>query len=319
MNGVRSLSIFNSDMKRFAIDILIFALAAVVVLAIACLALPGTRAKNSMLAHQIWIEKTLQETPGGRIIFVGGSGCGNGFCSDMIANAFKRNVVNTGLHAGLGLIYQMKAVERGVKRGDCVIVVPEYANFNGEACWGDLELLSMVLDIIPSDRSLISLRHWFHLLQFVPAYATSKMVGLFKGKVCEYKPRTSPYGDSGWGQLSRDARITFPSASILMAEAYRGDAVDQLMLFKRNCENIGVRVFVCPPAYQRTSFERQKDYIQRVSRELEQAGVSFIAPPEKFALPDDLYFDTPYHLNLSGRRIRSELMMRVVGALILAK
>lgn len=90
-------------------------------------------------------------------------------------------------------------------------------------------------------------------------------------------------------------------------------------LFERNCENIGVRVFVCPPAYQRTSFEHQKDYIQRVSRELERAGISFIAPPEKFALPDNLYFDTPYHLNLDGRRIRSELMIEIFQPVVSAK
>lgn len=286
-------------MKRFALDILIFVAVVTVVLGAACVALPGTRAKNSMLAQQIWIERTLQETPGGRIIFVGGSGCGCGLCSEDIAKAFGRNVINTGLHAGLGLIYQMKAVAHGVKAGDCVIVVPEYANFNGTSCYGDLELLSMVLDVVPSDRSLLDWEHWFYLVRFVPAYATSKMVGLLKKKTA-FKPRKSQYGDAGWEPPDPNARQFFPPSPELSSDAYADDVIRHIKDFKQFCESRGARMLIFPPAFQRISFEHQADYIRRASCGLEMAGIPFVVEPDKFALSDDLFYDTPYHLNLNG-------------------
>ena len=302
-------------MKQFVLDVLAFVAAFIGVLVAACFLLPGTRAKNSMLAHQLWIEKTLHDTPGGRIVFVGGSGCGNGISSEAIAKTFGRRVVNAGLHAGLGLVYQMKAVEQDVKKGDIVVLVPEYSNFSGTGCWGNLELFAMVTDIIPDDRVLLSVPHYVWLLQFVPAYATSKLAGLFK-HIEKFKPRRSPFGDNDWDVAEPDATLPFAPAARMTSAAYADDVISPIREFKRSCEERGAAVLILPPAFQLSSFERQVNYIHRVTEELARAEIPFAVDPQAFALADNLFFETPYHLNLKGRKLRSDLMINALEPMI---
>lgn len=61
-----------------------------------------------------------------RIIFVGGSNTAFGINSPLIATALRRKPVNAGLHAALGLSFPLRWVQEGVRRGDVVVVMPEY-------------------------------------------------------------------------------------------------------------------------------------------------------------------------------------------------
>ena len=84
----------------------------------------------------------LKETPGQRIVLVGGSGVAFDCDSEMIDEIFPSyEVVNFGMYAGLGTKAVMDLSEAYIREGDIVILSPEQSEqtlsdyFNGEYMW----------------------------------------------------------------------------------------------------------------------------------------------------------------------------------------
>jgi hypothetical protein len=61
-----------------------------------------------------------------KIILVGGSNLAFGVASDSIEKALKKPVVNFGLYAGFGLTFMLKEALSEVKKGDIIVLCPEY-------------------------------------------------------------------------------------------------------------------------------------------------------------------------------------------------
>jgi hypothetical protein len=61
-----------------------------------------------------------------KIILVGGSNLAFGIASDSIEKALKKPVVNFGLYAGFGLTFVLKEALSEVKKGDVIVLCPEY-------------------------------------------------------------------------------------------------------------------------------------------------------------------------------------------------
>ena len=49
--------------------------------------------------------------------------------------------------------------------------------------------------------------------------------------------------------------------------------------------------------------------IENIHKQCDTAGLSFVALPSRYAMEDKYFYDSPYHLNMSGREIRTELMI----------
>lgn len=299
-------------MKKFIVRLVIFGVVLFGLLAGMCFLLPGTRARASMLAQQRVNEKRLAETPGQRIILVGGSGLSQGVVSSMIETNFNMRVVNTGLHAGLGLIYQMRSVQRYFHPGDVVVLVPEYSMFDSSTRYGDMELLSMLVDVVPEDRDLISFTHWIRLMQFVPRYGASKFMGLFKRSSAKFAG-FDECGDMKWAHPSSSYCRQFPIGQGSRADIFDSESLFPILEFVKDCRSRDVRVFLFPAALHHTSYLRSKEFCDKIKNDLQKSEVPYCAEPERYALPDERYDGTPYHLNLVGRQLRTKLLVEDMG------
>lgn len=308
----------SSDLCSFSVRAAIYGMLLLSGLVIACIFLPSARVRTTMLGAQISKLKALDALPGERVVIVGGSGCGQGLVTSNICEVLHRPVYNMGLHAGLGLIYQMLAVEPLLRNGDVVLIVPEYANFDGYSCFGDVELLMMVMDIIPEHKRLISPRQWLHLLPLMPKYGADKLRVMFDMSA---KPNTleryDSYGDGVYpAGLAPDERLPFPIASRMLATEYSDVVMGYIASFVANLRNREVAVYLIPPALQKSSYEKTKGFVEKIDEEMRKVGYPFIALPDRYALDDAYFYDTPYHLNLNGREIRTALLTEdVVGVL----
>ena len=264
-----------------------------------------------MLGEQREKLDRLASLEGGRIILVGGSGCGQGFVTSNLCAALKRPVYNMGLHAGLGLIYQMKSVGPLVRKGDTVILIPEYANFDGSSCFGAAELLMMVCDIMPEHKVLLSPVHWIHLLDIMPKYGADKLRHLFVPNRTKGTKNFDSFGDAIYpANLKPMAQTVFPDAEVKKECDFSLNVVHAIKEFASSMRAIGANVYLFPPAFKRVSFVRQKEYIERIEKELGKSSIPFSVSAERYALDDKYFYDTPYHLNLEGRIRRTNLMFQ---------
>ena len=71
----------------------------------------------------------LRNTPSPKIVLVGGSGVAFNTVSPMLADSFGYNVVNYGLHAGIGVRYPISDVVYNINQGDIVVIQIEYGDF----------------------------------------------------------------------------------------------------------------------------------------------------------------------------------------------
>ena len=310
---MRNSSIFSFDMKRFVCSIFLFFTLLGVGLVCACFYLPSRTVGQSMLVVQKAKIDWLSQIQGARVILVGGSGLGMGMQTSRLAQELNRPVHNMGLHAGFGLIYQLGAVaSMQLHRGDLVVVVPEYSNFDGEHCFGDQELVAVLVDILPEHRKYISLLHWMRLWRCVAKYGASKIRRFFlrpKASTLDPSGGYDAYGDAIWNGLAPDARLVVPPAKRLSVKQFSPVVLSYIRSYVDECREKGIRVILMPPAYQSCSYDRQVEYIQKVAQELKQNGTPFVAPPRRYRLDEKYFYDTPYHLNLLGRELRTKLMV----------
>lgn len=129
-------SISSSDMKRFLLSIIAFFLLLGMGLVLSCFYLPSPAVENSMLAVQKTKLEQLSRIQGPRIILIGGSGLGMGMLTSELAKELNHPVYNMGLHAGLGLIYQLSAPPVSAKKWRFNRRYPRICEFQrGELLW----------------------------------------------------------------------------------------------------------------------------------------------------------------------------------------
>lgn len=300
-------------MKRFILSSSLFVLGIFTILVVSAFFMPDNSIKNSMLGVQRVKLEMLRATEGNRLIFLGGSNLSHGLDSPEIERELDVTVVNMGLHASLGLRYIMWSTIDHIRKGDVVIIVPEYPQF-GSAFNGSAELLAMVADIIPEHKAILNKSQWIGLVEHIPRYGAGKLCRLKKCFRVERFIESEKYNIQG-DLKATDSTEPLPynkGAGFVGKEAFDKSTVKQIKEFVVAVESKGARAFLMPPCFQRTSFTRQREYIEVLESALAKEGISFIVPPSLFALDDSLFYDTPYHLNAKGYPVRTKIVIDVL-------
>ena len=62
--------------------------------------------------------------------------------------------------------------------------------------------------------------------------------------------------------------------------------------------------------YPETEFKKNKFAIEEFEKQLkDEMKIEIITSPQEMMFPDSLFFDTVYHLNEEGRRLRTEIVI----------
>ncbi len=305
-------------MGRFLKKITLFIILLVSVLGLSLMLIPYKKLGTSTFLFSILDKhRLLRSVASPKLILVGGSNLGFGLDSERISQEFQVRTVNMGIHGGLGLRYMLNDVIPFVHSGDIVVIVPEYDQFvrKGRCSDGQQELLCTLFDIYPEGRAHVSLRQWTHLARFLPTYAASKLVlylkesavGVLHGRTQSssdiYDRRAfNDYGDvvAHWQR----ARIPFPPHAI--KGTIDTDVVAFLNSFACLLESKGVHTYLLYPCFESTSFGLSHNFVELLDQKLHGSLVfPILSPPDRYMLRDDLFYDTPYHLNKAGVGIRT--------------
>lgn len=245
-----------------------------------------------------------------RVIFVGGSNLAFGLNSKEISDSLHKNVINNGLHAGLGLKFIIDDIDEYLKSGDCVVICPEYSHFFGNAAYGEpatsLTLAEYRHDVLAKCngeqlRPIISglPKVFINRIQAMKKREKKARLGDKPVKTYEYrKSGFNEYGDevSHWTLKSGNPKI---SVSKITGD-FNEDFYQYFLSVVRSWEQRGVSVIMMPPAIYDKQYDVCHNEISRLSKRLQADGHPFKAETSLFAYPDSLMFDTPYHINKKG-------------------
>jgi hypothetical protein len=302
-------------MKKIVSNLLILSLLSFVVICVIVFISPKNT--QSYLAAAIDKHQLLIEIPSPRIILVGGSNLAFSVDSEEIENRLGMPVINMGLHAGLGLRYMVDEIVPYVRKGDVVIIIPEYAHFISKSLDGRPSELGAVIKLC---RQCISGVH-------TPTQIGNVVVGILS----ESEGELRVVKDSGTGKpYSRDsfnrfgdnvAHLNMPMPGSLGARITQlsvltpNPAIKFLNFSQEQIKKKGARVFFMFPGIPEADFKAaEKDFLALQELLQTELDIPILGKMQDFVFPEDFFYDTIYHMNSVGRSYRTNRMIELISA-----
>jgi predicted Zn-ribbon and HTH transcriptional regulator len=253
--------------------------------------------------------KLMEKVDDKRIVFIGGSNLAFGLNSPVIEKEIiECKVINLGLNAGIGLRYMLADYEKYLQKGDTVIIVPEYENFYNDGSGS--QVLWEVLSLKKSLKNLTV----FNFIRSLPYLFTATKDILMADENKEYGQKFSydrrgfnENGDyTGHWKYKGKEKI---QVRILSNSKITISIINYLEKFIERSEKKGIKVILLPPVFQKSSYEINKEKIEKISNSL---ITKFEVEPKVFSYEDNLFFDTVYHLNKQGVDLRTKEIIRIL-------
>jgi hypothetical protein len=268
----------------------------------------------------------LENTPSPKVVFVGGSNLAFGLDSAALEQNLRLPVINMGLCDMFGIRYVLGEVVDSINQGDLVVMVPEYYMLEFGAD-GTSELFRSVEAYPPS--ALWILKSYCHspaslgkLLMIFHSYVIAKWRSLvdscldvFHGDLsfrsltrpCEPKWSFNKQGDF-LGHLSAPARsrITYP----LSCGQANPESLSFINRFSRQLDERGAKLVLLPCPIPENSYGSAAAH--NIAREFQQlrttCSAALPSEPQRYVFATEDFYETPYHLNATGRKRRTQLV-----------
>lgn len=247
-----------------------------------------------------------------KIVLFGGSNVAFGFDTNLLKKEFiDYDIINAGTHASIGIRYPLKEIEFYLKLGDILIIFPEYEQFRGG--YGGTPLLEICLykkkfKNIEGKELLNSMKN---IKEFIINQVNNRVSSRLYDKIFVYDRR----GFNENGDYIEHHK--FKRTSKIKPEKIIINKVDQSILDffynkKKELEKNGIKVIFCPPVLQKSSAIISIDTIRYIEEEMKKNKTQFVSKPETYFLEDKYFYDTIYHLNKEGVKIRTKEIIKVL-------
>lgn len=258
--------------------------------------------------------RMLMDTNTPKIIIVSGSSSAFGLNQKMLEDASegKYKVVNLGLHAGFGRLFYSELTKANINKGDIVLVGYEYGWQYGFDSF-DQDLIMTGIDSDIEIYARVPFQKWPDIIGYLFKYAEKK--NLFHTSPSVIYSREA--FDSETAQMIMERSTTteytveeYGTVNIPENVVITDETIDYLVDFKEYVEEKGADIyFIAPPVAadgitcDYSAFDRLK------SIEEERIGIPYISNPRDYIFPCEWMFNTVYHCNSVGKKVRMELLI----------
>lgn len=241
-----------------------------------------------------------------KIIIIAGSNGSWSINSQMLTDSFNLPVVNTSVHAGIGVRMQFEAYKKFMNKNDIVVFSPIYYS-DANTLYGESTLLRIVSTHFPQEYLHFSLKQWIH------AY---KYIGIHLKECIEHrgtKAANGPYSDKAINRYG-DIDCERPHKKHIQ-DAYKfkgtldADALDYYKSIFNFARDKGIHLVYLPPTLMERNYLDQEKQIDSLSLFMKNHGIPFQAETKRYMFPDSLYCNTPYHMTAEGASLLTERLI----------
>jgi hypothetical protein len=263
-----------------------------------------------------------------KIVFVGGSNLMFGLDSQLIERETGSHVVNMGMNGYFGARFMLSEVKASLRAPDVVVVSLEYDNFFKSVDGTSSDLL-MVAKANPRAFRYLSWKQRSAVARAVPYVAQQKLLRLMREGMrysvtgsrglpedeIALTSIESAAGVNEYGDMTSHVGVAWPwereDGLDLTRHPLDGQVVGLLQSFAAEMQARGVAVLVSYTPAIDYYYRKHKQSIDHVHVELSRSAPLVVPrPPQEFVFAEPLFFDTVYHLNEKGRKIRTEKVIR---------
>lgn len=271
----------------------------------------------------------IKKTPSPRIILMGASTLAFGIDSKQISDSLGINVINMGLHAGIGARYYLVDYLQYIKQGDIVIMSPSYYADFIEGANGFPETMPDLM-IATNWRNVekLNIHQIFQLIKGTPFYCLRSIVNMCKPTMNEFDPKQenlefryiasgfNEHGDefSHWIIPSRNNKKDLEAEEDASSNHIEVD--ESFLVYLKNAieiyEKKGADVLLMP------EISSHKSYVEfnpvQIKEMMKRHGLEFFTTPKNLEFHDSCSFDIwgDAHLSRNGVTLASK---RIVALL----
>lgn len=263
----------------------------------------------------------LRNTDGKRIVIVGGSSAGFGIAGDYMEQETGYTVVNMGLHAGFGQLFNTEIMKNQIRAGDIVLLGYEHSmSAKAFEKLGELNLIMAGIDNNLQMYREIPLRCLPQVLGNLFDYAeykstrTGKATGVYssdsfdengnmilkrdKFTIPNYEENISVYGQ------------VFGSGLVTITATADDERFEYLKQLKAFLEKKGASVYmVAAPLLQDAYVGTEQEMLKYAENMQNNTGIPYLSNPYDYLFPSEYMFDTIYHCNEAGELKRTQLLI----------
>jgi hypothetical protein len=260
-----------------------------------------------------------------RLIVAGGSNVAFGIDFSELQSATRRETINMGLHAGLGLLSMLNEIEAGVRSGDTAILIPEYEHFYGDLMNGQVDAAYLVryepsaLRYFLSWRQLRPLVLNAHIITRATTFDLLDRVKMkMRAQTGEAGPVSTVYRKDGFdahgdivahlSQAPKPERVAATDDRI--TGAFNEEAIAEITRCASTVMARGGEFVLIYPPVSATYWTVNADLISRVAARVAADWVR--TTPADWIFADRLFYDTAYHLNREGRELWTRKLLNVL-------
>ncbi|HAN21269.1 MAG: hypothetical protein A2Y15_02320 [Clostridiales bacterium GWF2_36_10] len=247
-----------------------------------------------------------------KIILVGGSNFAFGIDSKLITDELNMPVVNLGLHAGLGSEFILELSKKGINSGDIIIVGLEYAlykdSIDSSLAWTTIENNTYLY-------SCITKEHIYEMIYNAPEYALNKAIKfIFNNDLNSgmyVRSAFNEYGDNIYNRTENIMEDEYLNTSMVTISnnILMDDIIEYLNNYYDYAVELGAEVYITFPCVNSLSIAEGTNIIGFYNKLKNEVNIPIISNIEDYILNPNLFYDTNYHLNNDGVRIRTNKLI----------
>ncbi len=315
--------------KKYRAALLLLALALPLYCLIGAFVLPA-KYDDTFLGELKYKVESLADTEGKRIVLVGGSALVFGVESSLLAEAFPEyTIVNFGMYAALGTGVMYALSEPYLREGDIVIIAPEQDPqtlsdyFDGEMMW-------QAVDGAPSMLFSLNRSQWGNMLGFYPRFAAEKWKYAVTGtspKPGEVYARANfnEYGDLDTEHCDCVQNIMTGGYDPNHMISFAQDCVTEEFVELTNtyidaAQKKGAAIWYYFPPMNRSAIKNDTELTAQIDQYYEFLSswlqCEIMGDPNNSVMDAAWFYDTNFHLNVSGKRVYTVQLIRDLKAML---
>lgn len=262
--------------------------------------------------HSVAIKHERLEKDIPQIILVGGSNTLFGIDSKMIVDSTQYDVVNMGIHMGLGYYYQTQEMINDLRKDDIVILIPEYVNVFEEKSPNERMLNQLtehypqaILQFDKDNRWRMFYRHFLDKtrknianIEKGSEYDLGGTGGYSLSGVNEYGDQTDHLKIEKGMKLGRWNMNRYRKTDI------HPNFIKQTQAVINKCKEEGCEVFVSFPSLAQSAYD--EGVAVKYMDAIDELGFQRLGEPKTFVFENKEFYDTFYHPLKKARGLRTE-------------
>ena len=268
--------------------------------------------------------RLLEETPGPRIVLVGGSGVAFGADSELMERELPGyTVVNFGMYAALGTTVMLDLSQPLLREGDIVLLIPEQQEqalsgwFDPAVMWQGLDGAFQLLSALPGDKLE-------RLAGAFPAFAGQKLGCYMQGEPPRSQGVYRRDSFNGHGDVSSAlcAQNEMPggfdaSTPIRFGpDLVRLEFAGRVREYAQAARAAGAVLWYAPCPMNAAAVEGAEDMDGFYAALQEALGLPLAGDPRDFILEPGWFYDTNFHPNTAGKTVYTRALIRAVKAML---